>query len=119
MEDIAECFEKGPFTVNRNYIEEILVGSKEKHKANQKTKKSLRHHITRHSQIKFQLSVLFKEIHIMFFFFFLRSRGCTKIKQLSALWVNQKTTPWGFMSSAKWEAQKDTVAYTPKDRLDS
>lgn len=25
MEGITECFEKGPFTVNRDYIEEILV----------------------------------------------------------------------------------------------
>lgn len=38
MEDIAECFEKGPFTVNRNYIEENLVSSGEMHKANQKNK---------------------------------------------------------------------------------
>lgn len=29
MEGIAECFEMGPFTVNRNYIEEILVRSGE------------------------------------------------------------------------------------------
>lgn len=42
-----------------------------------------------------------------------------KIKQLGALWVSHKTAPWGFMSSAKWEALKDTVAYTPKDRPDS
>lgn len=38
MEDIVECFEKGPFAANRNYIEEILVSSGETHKAKQKNK---------------------------------------------------------------------------------
>lgn len=48
-----------------------------------------------------------------------KEQRVTKIKQLGALWVSHKTAPWGFMRSAKWEAQKDTVAYAPKDRPDS
>lgn len=43
MEGIAECFETGPFTVNRNYIEEILVRSGEN--AQKPTKKNLRNFI--------------------------------------------------------------------------
>lgn len=48
-----------------------------------------------------------------------RKKGVRNIKQLGAPWVSHKTAQWGFVSSAKWEAQKDMAAYTPKDRPDS